>query len=426
MKAILAKRIGGVIRRVSRKNRMLLAIVGGGLLMAGGVMATAPQHDPNLSEEKVWPISTTLAAPGEFSPQLQLFGRVETQDHAQLTAAVTATVATVNVAEGQVVAVGEVLVTLDDADEILRLQQRQADLRDAESALLSVQREFEVDREVAEHMQKLHRLTQAKAARLNTLQQQNLVATEQLEDTQREVSQQAIQLAQQQMKVDNHPQTLAIAQSRVQRAQARLEEQELNLARTVITAPFSGRISRINAAPGDRVVSGEKLLALYNTEGLRVRAAIPSSAAEQLKQSLRDGSVVSAWLEQGEHRIALHLEQLAAEVSTGRTGVDGLFAIGSDAHLLELGRAVDLTLELSAPGQVVGLPVQSLYGEDRVYTITDGRLKAITVISVGQRMDAQGNYQVLVQAPELEAGTPVLTTTLPKASTGLRVSVVNG
>ena len=56
---------------------------------------------------------------------------------------------------------------------------------------------------------------------------------------------------------------------------------------------------------------------------------------------------------------------------------------------------------------------------------TEGRLHAITVTRVGQRLDREGNFQLLLQAPELQAGTPVLTTTLPRASTGLRVAVIN-
>ena len=127
----------------------------------------------------------------------------------------------------------------------------------------------------------------------------------------------------------------------------------------------------------------------------------------------------------GEVKIPLQLQQLAAEVSRGRSGIDGLFRIGSDAHLLELGRAVDLTVELPAVAAVVGVPVQSLYGEDCIYTIVDSRLHAITVSSLGQRTDSEGNYQLLVQAPELKVGTPILTTTLPRASTGLRVAVID-
>jgi multidrug resistance efflux pump len=424
MKAKIRAMFTAVAGKLSHKNRILLGIIGGGLLMAGGVMATAPKHDPNVTQEKAWPVSTMLVSPQELSPQLQLFGRVESQDHAQLTAGVTATVATVNVEEGQRVAGGDVLLTLDDADEVLRLQQRQADLRDARAGLLTVQRELDADRVITEHMRKLHQLTLAKAARLSTLQQRNLVATEQLEDTQREVARQAIELASQELKLANHPQVLAIAEAEVQRAQARLEEQELNLSRTVILSPFDGRVSRVTAAPGDRVREGDKLVSLYDTASLRVRAAIPSAASVDLKRALRDGQAVSAWIDHGSEKVPLQLQQLAAEVSRGRSGVDGLFSIAADAHLLELGRAVDLTVELSPLSAVVGVPVQSLYGEDRVYTVSDGRLRAITVTSEGQRIDSEGNYQVLVRAAELQAGTPVLTTTLPKASTGLRVAVI--
>jgi multidrug efflux pump subunit AcrA (membrane-fusion protein) len=424
MKAKIKAMFTVVVGKVSHKNRILLGIIGGGMLMAGGVMATAPKHDPNVTEEKAWPVSTMIVSPQQLSPQLQLFGRVESQDHAQLTAAVTATVATVNVEEGQMVAGGDVLLTLDDADEVLRLQQRQADLRDAQAGLLTVQRGLDADSVIAGHMRKLHQLTLAKAARLSTLQQRNLVATEQLEDTQREVARQAIELASQELKLANHPQLLDMAQAQVQRAQARFEEQELNLSRTLIVAPFDGRVTQVNATSGDRVRAGDKLVSLYDTASLRVRAAIPSAASLDLKRALRDGQAVVAWLDHGRERIPLQLQQLAAEVSRGRSGVDGLFSVGTGADVLELGRAVDLTLELSPLSAVVGVPVQSLYGEDRVYTVSDGRLQAIIVTSEGQRIDSEGNYQVLVRAAELQAGTPVLTTTLPKASTGLRVAVI--
>jgi multidrug efflux pump subunit AcrA (membrane-fusion protein) len=408
--------------RISHKNRVLLGVVVVGLLMAGAVMATAPKHDPNVAEEKAWPISTLLAQPTEISPQLQLFGRVETRDHAQLTAAVTATVAAVNVAEGESVAAGDVLLTLDDADEVLLLRQRQADLNDADAALKSLGNELAAEQVVLEHMRKLHELTLAKSRRLATLKLKNLVATEQMEDTEQEVARQAIELALQELKVSNHPQRLAMAEAEVQRARARYDEQELKLSRTLVMAPFAGRISRVEAAPGDRVMTGQALVSVYDTTSLRVRAAIPSETVLGLKQS---GNAVVAWLNLGDTRVPLRLEQLAAEVSRGRSGVDGLFSIGDTAHGLELGRAVDLTVELPPLDSVVAVPVQSLYGEDRIYTVVDDRLLAMTVSSIGQRLDGAGGVQLLVKAPGLSAGTPVLTTTLPKASTGLKVAVIS-
>ena len=410
--------------RVSRKNRILLGIFAGGLFTAGILMVTAPQHDPSVVEEKIWPVSTMSLEPKSLSPELKLFGKIESENHAQLTAAVSATVNDVLVVEGQHVTEGDTLLVLDDADESLRLQQRSADLIDAQSALKQTQRKQQADREILKHMEELFALTSGKAERLLTLQQRNLVATERLEDTQQQVARQAIQLAEQQMAVDNHPQLLAIAKANVQRSEAIFSEQELRVQRTRIRAPFTGRISSVKVAVGDRVMVGQAAISVYDLASLRVRAAIPSSMVAVLKQAALQGQDIAAQIIGDTQLIPLHLDQLAAEVSQGRSGVDGLFTLDHAGNFLELGRAVDLTVIMPALDDVVAIPMQSLYGNNRVYKVEGGRLQGIVVDTVGQRVDETGNFQTLVRSPELASGSQILTTTLPKASTGLRVEVV--
>jgi multidrug efflux pump subunit AcrA (membrane-fusion protein) len=192
------------IRKPSGKNQALLVIGLLGLATTGTLMATAPTHDANEVPEKTYPVTTMAVNAQDLAPELRLFGRVETPRHAQLTAAVTATVNSLTVNEGQLVEKGDVLMALDDADEELRFQQRQADAAEARAALETIRRQLGVDQEVLQHMRELHDLTIAKRKRLAKLEQQNLVATEQLEDTRAAVARQAIQLAEQQLKVDNH------------------------------------------------------------------------------------------------------------------------------------------------------------------------------------------------------------------------------
>jgi multidrug efflux pump subunit AcrA (membrane-fusion protein) len=409
---------------VSRKNRILLGILGGGAAIVGIMLATAPQHDPTVLEEKIWPVSAMIVEPKSLSPELNLFGKVENPNHAQLTAAVSATVSQVNVVEGKYVTAGDVLVVLDDADESLRLQQRSADLVDAKSELEQTRRKQEADRAILKHMQELLVLSKSKAERLNTLQQRNLVATERLEDARQQVARQAIQFAQQQMTVDNHPQLLAIAMASVQRSESLYAEQELRLLRTTIRAPFDGRVSSVQVAIGDRIMVGQIAISIYDLASLRVRAAIPSSMVAALKQATSEGKSIDAQIISGEQLIPLSLDQLAAEVRQGRSGVDGLFKLDRSGNFLELGRAVDMTVIMPALDDVVALPVQSLYGNNRVYTVEEGRLQGIVVATLGQRVDEMGNFQTLVRSPALSLGTRVLTTTLPKASSGLRVEVI--
>ena len=181
--------------KFSRKNRVLAIITLLGLASTGTLMATAPKHDANEVEDKAWPVTSMPVATADIVPELRLFGRIETPRHARLTAAVTATVTSVAINEGQMVAAGDILMTLDDADEELHLLQREADAAQAQAALTTSKQEFAVDRQVLQHIQELHSLTLSKRGRLVKLQQQNLVATEQLEDTRALVARQAIQLA---------------------------------------------------------------------------------------------------------------------------------------------------------------------------------------------------------------------------------------
>ena len=409
--------------KFSRKNRNLALVTFVGLAATTTLMATAPQHDASSVEEKIWPVTTMQVKAAELSPELRLFGRVETPHHAQLTAAVTATVSAVNVREGELVEEGQILVVLDDADEQLRTQEAATDVAEAQATLESTRRQHAVDVEVLQHMRQLYELTVAKRDRLQKLQRQNLVAAEQLEDTRAAVARQAIELAGQQLKVDSHPQRLEIAEVTLERARALLEQQELRLARTLVTAPFRGRISSVDVSPGDRISEGQMLVRVYDTDALQVRVTIPGAVVEPIRQALERGDTIAARYGNGR---PLQLGQLAAAVSTGRAGVDALFHVSGDGDALELGRALDVTVVLPPLHEVAGIPLQSLYGDDRVYTVVDGRLQGVEVETLGQRRDASGQLQLLVRARSAGLDSELLTTSLPQASTGLRVSVING
>ncbi len=419
----LTPRLQGVLSKISKKNRILAALVGACLISTGTIMATAPQHDPGVLDEKSWPVSRAITKTQTLSPELALFGRVETPRHAKLSAAISAEVTALHVAEGQQVAQGQLLVSLDSAEQELLLQQRSADFEDSQAQLQLVLRDIKTDREVLGHMQKLHDLTKAKADRLQTLNSKQLIATEKLEDTQREVSRQGIELARQQAQVDNNPHRQYQAEAAVSRNSARLDNQKINLQRTEIRAPFEGRVSSLVVSPGDRVQLSQILLSLYDSNALQVRVSIPSSAIDIMKEALQHGESVDASIN-GQQLFAT-LTQLASEVSRGKSGVDGLFTVADPDGMLELGRAVELTILMPAVERVIALPLQSVYNNKRVFAIENGRLRSVEVSPIGQRVNDQGKLEILVKESALKSGIAILASNLPKAASGLKVKVIN-
>lgn len=414
-------RAADLLRRFGRKNRLLAAIVAASALAAGTLMATAPRPEAPAVEEKAWPVSAVAPRTATLSPELQLFGRVESPHHSVLGSAIAAEVRTVHAQEGQRVRKGDLLVSLDPREEQLLQDQAEADLADAEARLAALRTDFATERQVLAHMRELYELTSTKAERLKNLNQRQLIATEQMENTLQEVARQGIELARQQSLVDKHPQRLASARSEVERARARADNQRLNLERTEIRAPFDGRVSRLLTAPGDRVGVGSDLVALYDTGALQVRAALPSDRLAPLKQALADGRPVVAYTDDGTRVV---LADLAGAVEQGRSGVDGLFALPDGGAGLELGRAVAMRVLLPPVENLVALPLQSLYNNNRVYVIEQQRLRGIDVTPVGQRVGEAGELEVLVSAAPLPGDASILASSLPRAATGLRVRTV--
>ncbi|MEQ9394956.1 efflux RND transporter periplasmic adaptor subunit [Haliea sp.] len=410
-------------RLLQAKNRRFALVALASMLSTAGLMATAPKHEPPVNREKVWTVTAISPQAEYLSPELQLFGRIETPRHAQIGAALESRVLTVYANEGQAVAAGELLLALDDEEQALQLRQRVADRIEAEAAVAALQTDFASERTVLEQQQTLLDLTQSRVERLRTLHARNLVATEQLEGLQREAASQQIEFARQQALVAKQPQRLASAQARLEGAAAREEDQRRSLEQTRVRAPFAGRVARLQAAPGDRVRPGQTLLALYDDRALQLRVPVPGSLAGTLKQALTAGTVVEAFV--GEQQIPARLLQLASEVGQGRTGLEAIFALPASAGSShELGRAVDLYLRLPPTGPAVALPLQSLYGQKRIYLVENARLRGLEVSPLGTRRNALGELEVLVDAAAIPANSRVLTSDLPQASSGLPVEIL--
>ncbi len=416
----LKKRLSPLLQA---KNRRFAAVALAGMLGAGGLMATAPKHEPPVNREKVWTVTAVTPKAEYLSPELQLFGRIETPRHAQVGAALVSRVLAVHASEGQSVEAGDLLISLDGEEQSLQLRQRAAELAEARATLAALQTDFASEQAIQEQQLALLNLTRSRVERLQTLHARQLVATEQLESLQREAASQHIEFARQQALVAKQPQRLATAQAQLESAKAREEDQQRSLLQAQIRAPFAGRIARLQAAPGDRVQPGQTLLALYDDRALQLRVPVPGDLAGTLKQALAAGEPVAAFI--GEQEMPARLLQLASEVGDGSTGLEAIFTLPESAGAShELGRAVDLFLRLPVAGPVLALPLQSLYGQKRIYLVENSRLRGLEVTTRGSRRNALGELEVLVDAADIPDNSQVLTSDLPQASSGLPVEVL--
>lgn len=418
-----AQEIGLHIPNLSRKSKVFAGILGAGVTISAIIIATAPASAPQVYEEKIWPVAVHNVVPDTLSAALTLYGKVETQRSAKLTAAITAEVQQVHVREGDSVLENQVLISLDDADSRLEVQQRTADVLEAKALVLQTEAQHKVDLKVFENQAEVQKIVQAKFARYEKLHHDRMVSDTQYDEIRMAANQASIDFAQQQIKVANYAHQKSSVKARLARAQSLLAQAELQLSRTEIRAPFAGKITSLPVSPGNRLSLGTVVVAMFDDSSLEIRTAIPAETVARLRPLLERGQKLSAIANVNGREMALELATLAAAVDAGHTGVNALFQFSDKGALPELGRVINLTLTLPAMEHVLAVPAQAVYDNKRIYQIQDHRLHAVEVAIMGERQGPNGEFQLLVQAdPNLDNLT-ILASQLPNAITGMKVSI---
>jgi RND family efflux transporter MFP subunit len=407
-----------------RRRLLPILILGLGVAVAAGLIATRPEPAPVQVAERAWPVSVEPVQAGRYSPTLVLYGRIESRWSTRLTAGIDADVVEVAVVEGESVVQGQLLVRLDDRDARLQLAQRDAELVQAEARVRSEITRHQANLESLPREQSLLALARTEVSRLQDLVASRAGAQSQLDTARQAAERQAIALAARRQLVDEHESRLAEVEAARARAEALRDQARLEVERSLVLAPFDGRISAVEVAPGRRVRPGDPLLRLFATEALLVRAQVPSRHLATVRAALDAGVELVARGEIDGRPVQARLRGLAGEAAAATGGVDALFdVIGGDVQLSE-GRFVALRLALPARDGVVSLPHEAVYGTDRIYVVDDaGRMRSRSVRRVGEWFGPDGESRVLVEAPSLAIGERVVTTQLPNAIDGLLVQV---
>ncbi len=385
--------------------------------------ASKPQLPPKPAEERVWSVHAESIQLARLSPQIELYAAIENPQKVKLTSSLAADVLEVNILEGERFRQGDLLIRLDTQDIDLQVLQQEAQLTSLESQLASENLQYESDLEAVKIQQEMVRISQRALKRQQDLSTRNLASREQLDAAEINTQQQNLNLVSRQQSIANHPNRVAQLQASIAQARAQLDSLSLDRKRAFIYARFDGRVSSVNIASGDRVKNGDLLAQIYPDNAVEARAQLPLTTLSLIKQS--DGRTPPL---QGEVQIdgktlAVTLDRLSADVTTGSAGIDGLFRFKNSTIHPEPGRTLSLTLNLPLIDDVTALPASALYGTDRIYQIKDSRLKAIRIQQLGARTGSNGEPQVLIRSPELRDGDQIITTQLPNAISGLLVEV---
>lgn len=410
---------------MSKRVVLPIAIIVIAILVFIALKQSKPQKAIIDKPEKVWRVDTVTVTKTTISPQITLYGRVETPRKASLNAAVTGYVEAVDVLEGSRVSKGQRLLKLDDSDVGFTLKQRQADLAEVEALINSEQIRYKRDINLLDDEKELLALADKAVNRAKKLEETKLVSRSSLDETLADKQRQVLTVKRLKHDIAEHPARLANLKAQRIRAEAMFEQAKLDLERTNITAPFNGRIAKLSVSIGDRVRVGDNLITVYDLDDLEVRAQIPSRYVRQIKQSIDNKKKLIATATVDGQDLNLRLNRLSGEIELDSGGIDGLFAMETDDLNLPLGTFVELTMTLQAEQNVISIPFNALYGLDKVFRLNDGYLEAVRVERVGEFSPPQGGSYLLVRSPQLRDQDKLVSTQLPNATTGLRIEALN-
>lgn len=402
---------------------LLIVLLTLALLMIFKFIQPEPPVKPQ--EEKTWTVQTTPLVDGVKSPQLELYGQVESPHTATITAIINADVKSLDANEGQNVTQEQLLITLDDTDAKLAFDDKTSYVAELEALIDSEKNRYKNDLAALKLEKSLVALAEKKLAREKKTSKTNLTSQSSFDSQKQALNNQKLALSARQLNITDHPARLAQLEARLNRSRAQAQQAENDLLRATVVAPFDGIILKTMVSPGERVRPGEVLLEMYATDQVELRAQLPQKFIAIVKQSLADQLPLEATVLTDSGRHVVSMSRISGSMADGGHGVDALFMVDSDVvDTLTIGDTLEMTLKLPAIDNVFSVPVSSIYGTNRIYRVDDERLVAMSVEKMGRQYKEDKQF-ILVRSDELQAGDEIITTQLPHAITGLKVEIHN-
>jgi len=383
------------------------------------LILTKPKPSTQQSAEKTWQVSVVDIQKKTISPQIELFARIESPKLTKLSTTLAADVASLSALAGQTVRKDDPLLVLDDLDATLALRQAEANVSELEAKIASEHNRHKADLEALVAEQRMLQIAEDALARQSKLRASQLVAEERKETAEATAATNQLKVTLRQQSISDHPSRLAQLQASLKRARAQLAIAKRDLDKTVIKAPFDGKVTEVYVAPGARVTPNQALVEMYDNSALELKVQLPSRIANIVDSALQNGLEING----SANGDVLKLMRVAGNTSQRHGGRDAWFQPLATEHKFALNQSLKVVINLPAESGLVSLPIPSIYGTNRVYKVEDERLVPVEVSVIASEFIEGEKDRVLVRSASLNTGDRVITTQLPKAIHGLKVSI---
>ena len=324
------------------------------------------------------PMDWVTVKPTLLASYVPLTGSVRAVDSATVKAKVAGELRSLSVREGMAVNKGDIIGQIDTTDYELRIQERQAQLRQAEAQLLTAQRNADAN--------------------------QQLVARGFISEN----------------SSANTVSALDAAKAARDTVRFQLDQALKALGDTRLIAPISGMVAERHALPGEKLSPDNKVLSIVSTEKLEAELAVPA----QDLVGIQIGQRLDLQVEGVDTAQAAKVLRINPATSGSSRNVMVYLQLEGPTSKLRIGAFVQGLLPLQSKGQVLAVPLNAVRdqgGRQAVWVVRQGKLEE-QLVRTGIRDDrakAPNGALGMVQILEgLNEGDAVIATALGTSSSG--------
>ena len=386
------------------------------------MMATKPVITPEAVKEKIWTVAATEVVIQDHAPDLKLYGQLVAGRESELRSLVVGPVIRTgkNFVEGGTVKSGELLVQIDPFDYQASLDERKAQLAEAEARKMEISARHKSEVEALKQDEKQLELTRKDYERIKELQKKGTVSNKRFDDSR-------IAESRQSQLVSTRKNTMAALAAQLEQQTASIKRLEVgvrrakrDLARTQLKAPFDGFVLQKNAEIGKRLSLNDPIARLVEAENMQARFHVSSGQYGRLVASGLKGREATVVWKAGDREFSYPatVERAGASIKATSGGVDvyaRLKGAGVDQPLRP-GAFVEVTLKDFTYRNVIRVGETALH-QDKVFVVNGNRLEAREVEIAGR-----AGEDVLLRG-NLKAGDLIVTTRFAEMGPGLMVEV---
>ena len=355
----------------------VVAVVGAAILLS---VSLKPEPSGRFATGGPQPTAVTVVEPSPFAyePRLAFNGVVESRTTTQVIPQVTGRVTMVSPAfrPGAEFAEGDILFRIETSDFELAVERTLAEIEAARSDLALLEAEAEAEKRVW---------------------------NQQYED--REIPDLIARVPQ-----------IAAAKARIHSGEAARSAAELDLERTVVRAPFDGRVLDTQLDVGQVVGAGTAVGSIFSSDSLEIVVPVSTRELALIGDAIgRPASITSTHDGAPSSSTEAVVVRQAAQLDQ-QTRLSTLFLSAIEGDALTLGEFVSVEIRGRLATDVLRVPAGSLTSSDQVWVVEAGALRE-------REVDIVGNEGEFVFVRSFDMGEGIVAVPPSNGRNGLAVDV---